>query len=135
MENARVIAPHFSRYTMLGGLSMKIVVQTGDHVSREDLEYFASKIPSAWRRFFETIVVYGSREKDSKISYHEKEKVLGVHVPSAYKGTSEDLLEEMAISLAALSDMGHVPDRLPTSRVKEYKAMWADIQGKGNDAT
>lgn len=114
---------------------MKIVVQTGDHVGREELEYFVSKIPSAWRYFFETIVVYGSREEDSRISYHKKEKVLGVHVPNTYKGTSEDLLEEMAISVAALNDMGHVPDRLPTSRVNEYKAMWADIQGKGNDAT
>ena len=114
---------------------MKIVVQTGDHVGRAELEYFVSKIPSAWRRLFETIVVYGSREEDSRISYHEKEKQLGVHVPSAYKGTTEDLLEEMAISLAAVNDMGHVPDRLPSSRVKEYKAMWADIKGTANGAT
>jgi len=99
------------------------------------LEYFVSKIPSVWRRFFETIVVYGSREEDSRISYHEKEKLLGVHVPSAYKGTTEDLLEEIAISLAAINDLGHVPGRLPSSRVEEYRAMWADIQGADDGAT
>ena len=110
---------------------MKIVVQTGEHIGRKEIEYFISKSPSAWKCYFETIVIFGSREEDLRISFNEKEKALGVHTPSSYKGTSSDILEEMAVSLVAIKNIGRLPKKLSPSKRTEYKEQWKAIQENG----
>ncbi len=109
---------------------MKIVIQTGNHVGRDDLDYFISTIPSEWKALLGTIVVYGSNEEMLQITYHKKERLLGIHCSSSYSGSKFDVLEEAAIGLAAVCDLGYVPGKLSSSRRKEYKALWVDAQNR-----
>jgi hypothetical protein len=107
---------------------VKIVIQNGNNVGKQELELFVATIPSAWRKLFSTVVVYDSREESMKVTHHEKEGVLGIHCPDKYKGTSNETLEEVAVNLAALHDLGHIPAKLSASRRKEYLNTWHDYQ-------
>ncbi len=114
---------------------MKIVIQTGEHIGRKELEYFISIIPITWKNYFETIVVYGSREKDLKITYYQKNKALGVHCPSKFQGSSNDILKELAIGLVSIQELDHIPDKLSSSKRNEYINIWEDIESKVNENT
>ncbi len=106
---------------------MKIVVQTGEHIGRSEIEYFISKIPSKWRKKFETVVVYGSREKDLKITFHEKEKVLGIHTPTTFEGTTNNIYEELVVGLAEIHRIGRIPQKISPSKRKECYKLWKEM--------
>ena len=103
---------------------MKIVVQNGNNVGKIELEKFVSTIPSAWKKLFSTIVVYGSRSGSLEITHHEKEGVLGIHCPDSYKGDSVETLNEVAICLGAINVHGHIPSKISSTRRKDYLAEW-----------
>ena len=103
---------------------MKIVIQNGNNVGKQDIQRFADEIPSAWRKHFNTVVVYASLEDSLKITHHQKEGVLGIHCPASYKGSSAETLEEVAIHLAALNDIGHIPNKLSPTKRDYYASQW-----------
>lgn len=103
---------------------VKIVIQNGNNIGKHDLQRFADEIPAAWRKHFRTVVVYGSQEDSLKVTHHQKEGVLGIHCPISYKGSSFETLEEVAIHLAALNDIGHIPKKLSPSKRDYYAAQW-----------
>ncbi|MEH6542494.1 MAG: hypothetical protein V7721_01005 [Porticoccaceae bacterium] len=105
---------------------MKIVIQDGKNIGKHDLDTFLATIPSSWRKLFDTIVVYGSREESLKITHHEKESVIGIHCPITYQGSSTETLEEVAINLSALHDFRHIPAKLSASRRENYLLSWHD---------
>ena len=105
---------------------MKIVVQNGNNLGKPELDRFVESMPGQWRKLFNTIVVYGSREDDLKITHNKKESQLSIHSPISYKGTAAEALEEIAICLGALHDIGHIPTKLSSSRRETYLNMWRE---------
>ncbi len=66
---------------------MKIVIQNGNNVGKQELELFVARIPISWRKLFSTVVIYGSREETMKVTRHEKEGVLEIHCAAKYIGS------------------------------------------------
>ena len=111
---------------------MKVVVQTGHLVGRSEIEYFLSRMPAALLRHLDTIVVYASREGSVVVNFSGG--TLGVHCPNVSSDVSaEAVVDEMAVSLLALNDLGHIPERISPSRRERYLARWLEICGDRNE--
>lgn len=106
---------------------MKILVQNGKIVNKKDLELFIEGLPFAWRAGIEKIVVYVSAGDQLLFSFHKKECTFGVHMPSEYSGSNSEVLEEIAVTLQAIQNYGHIPDKLPASQIRGYRRRWHDL--------
>ncbi len=107
---------------------MKIVIQHGYVVKREHIEEFISRAPNSWCKAFETIIVYTEIKEPIRITYHAKERVLGVHLSKKYKGTPSEAIEEIAVASQAIEELGHMPDKLAKSKDKAFQEGFWSIQ-------
>ena len=108
---------------------MKIVMQHGHVVDRKDIEFFVEKAPSAWTKAFRSIIVYTAVKEPFKITYHSKEKVLGIHISRKYSGSASEAIEEIAVASQAIEDHGHLPNKLAKQRDMQFRQRWSEIRG------
>ena len=106
---------------------MKILVQDGEVLNKKILEDFIEGLPFAWKAGIEKIVVYVSAGDQLLCSFHKRECAFGIHVPSEYSGTTSQVLEEVAVTLQAIRNYGHIPDRLSASQIREYQSRWHEL--------
>ena len=104
---------------------VKIVVQTGDIFDRPVIDSFLTAMPVRWEKLIDTIVVYGNPDDTLRIEYNGGKQV-SIHSPHNYAGTQQEAIEELAIGLFAVEEMGHIPEKLSNSRRREYRAKWHD---------
>jgi hypothetical protein len=104
-------------------------MQHGHTVDRKDIETFVEKAPKAWSKAFNTIIVYTAVRELFQITYHLKEKVLGIHISKKYEGTTSEAIEEIAVASQAIEALGHIPDKLPKQKESDYRMRWAEIRG------
>lgn len=103
---------------------MKLIVQNEEVLTRKGLELFLERLPFAWKAGIDKIVVYGSAGDQVLCSFHKKDCAFGIHIPTDYSGNISDVLGEVAVTLQAIQNYGHIPDKLPTSQIREYRSRW-----------
>ncbi len=108
---------------------MKIVMQHGHVVDRKDIEFFVEKAPGSWTKAFKSIIVYTAVKEPFEITFHSKEKVLGIHISKEYSGSASEAIEEIAVASQAIKDHGHLPDKLPKQRDMQLRQRWFEIRG------
>ncbi len=106
---------------------MKIIIQQGHVINREDIELFLAKAPKSWSKPFSTFTIYTSVKEHFHISYHPKERVMGIHISNEFKGTNSEAIEEIAIASQAIEEFGHLPDRLSKARETHFRQQWAKL--------
>jgi hypothetical protein len=107
---------------------MKIVMQHGHVVKRQDIEGFIEQAPNSWCKAFESIIIYTEINKPIRITFHPKEKVLGVHVSRKYDGTAIEVVEEVAVAAQAIEELGHLPNKLAKSKDLQFRQQWAQMR-------
>ena len=110
---------------------MKIVVQQGEVINRKDIESFLKVVPKQWTSAVDGLTIYVSLDEPFQISYYNKEKILGVHISSKYNGKTSEALENIAIALQAINEIGHFPNKLSKSLEKDYRARWNQVKTQG----
>ncbi len=106
---------------------MKIVIQQGHVINREDIELFLDKAPKAWSKPINSFTIYTSVQEPFRISYHPKDKVMGIHISEKFKGTSSEAIEEIAIASQAIEEFGHLPEKLSKARKTHFRQQWAKL--------
>lgn len=106
---------------------MKLVVQNEEMLTRKDLELFLERLPFAWKAGIDKIVVYVSAGDQLLCSFHKKECTFGIHIPADYSGNTSELFGEVAVTLQAIQNYGHIPDKLLASQIREYLSKWHDL--------
>ena len=108
---------------------MKIVMQHGHAVARSQIESFLETAPKSWSRAFDSIIVYKSVNEPFRISFHPKEKILGIHISEKYTGNSKKVIEEVAIASQAIEEHGHLPNNIARQKEYDYRQAWSEIGG------
>jgi len=106
---------------------MKIVIQQGQVINREDIEIFLEKAPKSWSKSFSTFTIYTSVKEPFRISYHPKERVMGIHISKEFKGTNSEAIEKIAIASQAIEEFGHLPEKLSKARETHFRQQWAKL--------
>jgi len=106
---------------------VKIVVQSGHVLNRQDLEEFLIRVPTEWTQSVDFILVREVSSDSIDVTFHPKERSITVDCPKGFDGTTVDALGELAITLIALSDFGYLPKKLSKSMRSEYRSQWATI--------
>lgn len=107
---------------------MKIVMQHGHTIDREDINNFLKTIPSSWSKAFDSIVVYSSIKELFTISFHPKERILGVHISEKYLGSPIEVIEEIAVASQVIQELGHLPRKLSKQKRSHYIQQWREIR-------
>jgi hypothetical protein len=107
---------------------MKIVIQDATHIQRDDLENFFESSPVSWSDGIDTVIVFGSKQAKLLISFDRKRRVLGVHVPVGFTEPKENLLREIAVTVQAIQEFGHIPKTPPVASVKGYLLRWNELR-------
>jgi hypothetical protein len=103
---------------------MKLVVQNEEVLTRKDLELFLERLPFAWKAGIDKIVVFESTGAQVLCSFHKKDCALGIHIPTEYSGSTSEVLREVAVTIQAIQNYGHIPEKLPVSQIREYRSRW-----------
>ena len=103
---------------------MKVVIQQGEHVNRNDIESFLKMVPAPWLKAIKGITIYESISEIFKIEYYAKTKILGVHISRNYEGKQEDSFEKIAVALQAINEFDYLPTKISRSREKSYIENW-----------
>jgi len=103
---------------------MKIVVQRGDLVNKEDIDEMLHKLPSNVGHLVDRIVVHASHDTEVMFNFHEKEKTFEIDSPVSYSGTKKSFLEEVAIHLLIIVDVGYIPRKITDQTRIEYSDKW-----------
>ena len=104
------------------------MVQTDEVLSRSLIKGFLVNAPSAWSEHFDTLVVDASLEAELRVSYDPHERTLGIHCPKGWSGSTATALDQLAISLLAIEEFGGIPDRISSSKLKEFWEKWTHIK-------
>ena len=107
---------------------MKLEVNNGVIVSEDDLTTFLGSVPEDWVRDIDAIFVEPAAGNSLVTSFHKPEKKLGIHVPENSAATRDKVLAELACTLQAIQDFGHIPYQVPASQVRKYLQNWADLE-------
>ncbi len=103
---------------------MKIVIQRGDIVNREDVTYLFEILPSETRKLVNSFTVYASRSSEAEYKYYDKEKTFGFFSPVESSLTKDEAVSNIAARLLAVAEIGHLPDKLSKSKLEHYKSTW-----------
>ena len=76
---------------------MKIVMHSGRMIRRTDVEAFISRSPSSWVKGISSIIVADTSEEEVKVNYYPPDGQLAIYIPLKYKGSSDDLIKEIAV--------------------------------------
>ncbi len=107
---------------------MKIVIRDATHIQRDDIENFFDSSPMSWSDGIDTVIVFGSKQAKLLISFDRKRRVIGVHVPVGFTEPKENLLREIAVTVQAIQEFGHIPTTLPVANVKGYLLRWNELR-------
>lgn len=98
---------------------MRVTVQNGANhgLTRAEAEKVVSFLPEALSRSVKSLTLYQGSEPGIKISFHPKEKVVGVYWPSpSYPfPTKAEALEELLIALSIIAENGKLPESISKS--------------------
>ena len=106
---------------------MKIVVQTGDIVSRSDIEELFQILPTHYSDSVGTFVVYSSNDSSPSYFYNRKDKVFGFHSPKASGLNKTEAQAEIAAHLMAALEFGRLPDKLSASKLENFRETWSEL--------
>lgn len=106
---------------------MKTVVQTGNPLSHTGLKSFLAELPSTWLKSIKGVSILTSMKPVVEITFHKKEKMLTAHVPSDSALSKEELLEDIAIALQSVQNIGHIPTKLSKSQKEAYVTNWKNL--------
>ncbi len=107
---------------------MKIVIQTGEIVTRQDVDAFIVAISPALRSLVDTVSVLLSLDENIRVTYHAKERTLSLHSPKNGRYTADEAIDALATALLAVDEFGHIPDKISASRLSAYQYEWIRIQ-------
>ena len=82
----------------------------------------------SWSDGIDTVIVFGSKQTNLLTSFNRKRRVLGVHVPIKFTEPKENLLREIAVTVQAIQEFGHIPKTLPVANVKGYLLRWNELR-------
>ena len=98
---------------------MKVTVQNGaaHGLSRGEVEAMVRVFPAAWSHLVKSIVLYQGGEVEIDVSFHPKEKVVGLYWPSSsvVPSSKAKAIEKLLVALAVVAERGELPARMSTS--------------------
>lgn len=97
---------------------MKVVVQNRavHSLSHTELEAMVKLFPSTWSRLVKAIMLAQSNGTEVAVTFHPKERVLGLHWPRASVSTSKlEAIEALLASLVTIAERGDLPKRVSPS--------------------
>ena len=109
---------------------MKVVVQRGDLITREDIEKLFKILPLHINNNIETFVVYASNETTPSYYFNKKAKTFGFHSPHNSQLTKTEAQSGIAIHLLAAIELGHLPEKLSSTKLQDLTQTWAQICAK-----
>jgi hypothetical protein len=109
---------------------MKVVVQRGDLVNREEVEKLFKTLPQHIGSDIETFVVYASNNNTPSYYFNKKTKTFGFHSPQNSQLTRTEAQSGIAIHLLAAIELGHLPEKLSSSKFQDLKKAWAELCAK-----
>ena len=107
--------------------NMKIVIQRGDVINRNDVEHLFQVMPSSINSLVDSFIVYASNDNQANYQYFNKQKSFYFYSPKDLTITKKDALSEIAAHLFAALDIGHIPDKLSSSKLQHYKTTWTEL--------
>ncbi len=111
---------------------MKVVVQNGvSHaLSRREIESMIPFFPTAWSDAVDAIVLYQGSTSGVVVTHHPKERIVGHYWPrSPGPHLSKDsAVDELLVALAAIVDLGHLPQNLSKSHHARYLDLTSTIR-------
>lgn len=102
---------------------MKVVVQNGcAHVlGRQDVEDILPVLPKRIDRTVTSITLYQGDRDELFLSFHKKEKSLGLYCPTNAEHLSKrGAIELIVAGMLCIDERGEWPDRMPESRMTAY---------------
>lgn len=83
--------------------------------------------PTPWVSAIDSIVLYQGTKSDVVVTHHPKEKILGLYWPRSPDShlSKDSAVEELLVALAAIVDLGHLPQNLS----KSHRARYLDSTG------
>lgn len=109
---------------------MKVVIQRGDLISREEIEALFKTLPQHIGSDIETFVVYASNETTPSYYFNKKAKTFGFHSPQSSQLTKTEAQSGIAIHLLAALELGYLPEKLSSSKLQDLKKTWAELCAK-----
>jgi len=109
---------------------MKIVIQTGDIVTRSDIKELFQILPTHFSDSLCTFVVYASNNSSPSYYYNSKDKVFGFHSPKASGLNKTEAKTDIAVHLIAALELGHLPDKLSASKLQHFRETWSELCAK-----
>ena len=106
---------------------MKVVVQRGDLITREDIEELFKTLSQQIAMDIETFVVYASNDSSPSYYFNKKAKTFGFHSPQNSQLTKSEAQSGIAIHLLAAIELGHLPQKLSSSKLQELTQTWAQL--------
>jgi hypothetical protein len=106
---------------------MKVVIQRGDLVNREEIEKLFKALPQHFGSEIETFIVYASNESTPSYYFNKKAKTFGFHSPHNSKLTKAEAQSGIAIHLLAAIELGHLPEKLSSSKLQGFKETWTEL--------
>jgi hypothetical protein len=104
---------------------MNVIVQNGcRHIlTRSDLESALAALPVSWLHDIQSVTLYQGQEPKIYVTYHKKERALGLYCPEHPEGLNRTAaVEELFIALACIKDRGDLPNRLSKTVRGAYQA-------------
>lgn len=103
---------------------MKVIVQNGvSHaLSRREVESMIPCFPAPWNTAIDSIVLYQGTQSDVTVTHHPKERILGLYWPRTPdpRLSKESAVEELLVALAAIVDLGYLPQSVSRSHRARY---------------
>ncbi|MGZ8271863.1 MAG: hypothetical protein ACXW1T_11580 [Methylophilus sp.] len=109
---------------------MKVVVQRGDLISHEEIEALFKTLPQHIGSDIGTFVVYASNDTTPSYYFNKKAKTFGFHSPQNSQLTKTEAQSGIAIHLLAAIELGHLPEKLSSSKLQELTQTWAQLCAK-----
>ncbi|MBX9675120.1 MAG: hypothetical protein K2V71_00730 [Methylotenera sp.] len=109
---------------------MKVVVQRGDLISREEIEALFITLPQHIGRNIETFIVYASNNTTPSYYFNKKAKTFGFYSPQNSQLTKTEAQSGIAIHLLAAIELGHLPEKLSSTKLQDLKKTWAELCAK-----
>ncbi|MEW5789852.1 MAG: hypothetical protein AB1899_18580 [Pseudomonadota bacterium] len=117
---------------------MKVTVQnSATHgLSRKEAETIIRMLPPSIRRIAKSLVLYGTREPEICVTYHEKEQVIGLYWPMDRNPPplKSEAINELLAALSIIAESGNLPGRVSHSLRSRHLAAVSAIAKKCEEA-
>lgn len=113
---------------------MKVTVQNGaaHGLTRGEVEAMVRVFPAAWSRLVKSIVLYQGGEVEIDVSFHPKERIVGLHWPSSsvVPSSKANAIEKLLVALAIVAERGELPARMSSSLRARILEQVAEVHRK-----